>query len=45
MIKSDEENLDLVDDPTSVDSINAQFYGRFPHPWRPMSFSYVADER
>lgn len=44
MTPSDSENLELVETPTSVDSINAEFYGRFPYPWTPMTFSYLADD-
>lgn len=26
-----------------VDELNAQFYGRFPYPWRPSEFNYLLD--
>lgn len=42
MIK-DEENLTLADSPESVDSLNAQFYSRFPFPWRPFRFDRLLD--
>lgn len=44
MIQSDSENLGLVDTVQSVDSINAKFYGAFPYPWTPMTFSYLTDD-
>jgi len=37
---SDEENLYLVGDASTVDAINAEFYGHFPYPWRPTNFLY-----
>src|SRR5262245_59671243 len=40
---SDEENLYLVGDASTVDAINAGFYGRFPYPWRPTNFLYPAN--
>jgi hypothetical protein len=36
----DDENLYLVGDASAVDAINAEFYGRFPYPWRPTNFLY-----
>jgi SAM-dependent methyltransferase len=44
MIDSDGENLRFVGTAESVDSINAQFYTRFPYPWAPKTFSYLSDE-
>ncbi len=44
MIESDAENLELVETPASVDAVNAQFYGRFPFPWRPITFSCVSND-
>ena len=44
MIDRDSENLEFVGTAESVDSINAQFYERFPYPWAPRTFSYLSDE-
>src|SRR5688572_10179849 len=41
MINLDEDNLVLADSITSVDEINAEFYGRFPYPWRSFKFDYL----
>lgn len=43
MIKSDEDNLRLVGSIESVDELNARFYGRFPYPWVPLTYSYPSD--
>jgi SAM-dependent methyltransferase len=43
MMKSDDENLMLADSPESVDNLNAQFYSRFPYPWRPLKFDRLVD--
>lgn len=43
MIKSDEGNLRLVGSVESVDELNARFYGRFPYPWVPLTYSYPRD--
>ncbi len=43
MIKTDEENLVLARSTNYVDELNAQFYGRFPYPWRPAEFHYLLD--
>jgi len=43
MIKTDEENLVLARSTNYVDELNAQFYGRFPYPWRPVQFNYLLD--
>lgn len=43
MIKSDDDNLMLVDSIESVDQLNSEFYGRFPYPWRAVKFDYVQD--
>ena len=43
MIKSDEDNLDLVGSVDGVDAINAKFYGRFPFPWLPQVFDCPTD--
>jgi SAM-dependent methyltransferase len=42
-MKSDENNLLLVESIDSVDELNASFYGRFPYPWSPAKFDYVQD--
>src|SRR5215216_3241077 len=44
MIKSDSENLELVESIGSVDALNAKFYGRYPYPWTPMTFHYYEDK-
>jgi SAM-dependent methyltransferase len=41
--KSDVDNLVLVESVESVDKLNAEFYGRFPYPWLPGKFDYLAD--
>lgn len=43
MIKTDEDNIVLVSSADYVDELNAQFYGRFPYPWRPAQFHYLLD--
>jgi SAM-dependent methyltransferase len=43
MIKTDEDNLVLATSADHVDELNAQFYGKFPYPWRPAQFSYLLD--
>src|ERR1041385_6970814 len=43
-MKSDENNLLLVESVDSVDELNAEFYGRFPYPWSPAKFDYVRDQ-
>jgi SAM-dependent methyltransferase len=43
MIKADEDNLVLARSTSYVDELNAQFYGRFPYPWRPAQFNYLLD--
>lgn len=43
MIRTDEENLILARSTEYVDDLNAKFYGRFPYPWRPVEFNYLAD--
>ena len=43
MIKTDEDNLVLASSTNYVDELNAQFYGRFPYPWRPAQFNYLLD--
>ena len=42
-MKSDENNLLLVESVDSVDVLNAEFYGRFPFPWSTAKFDYVHD--
>ncbi len=41
----DDENLVIAEARSSVDDILSKFYGRFPWPWAPKKFSYLADER
>jgi len=43
MSKRDVDNLVLVESASSVDKLNAEFYGRFPYPWRPGKFDYLED--
>lgn len=43
MLKSDDQNLELVGPIDSVDQLNADFYRRFPYPWPPMKFDYLLD--
>jgi len=43
MIKTDEDNLVLATSTDYVDELNAQFYGKFPYPWRPAQFQYLLD--
>lgn len=43
MIRSDEDNLELVESADDVDALNAKFYGRFPFPWLPQVFNYPTD--
>jgi SAM-dependent methyltransferase/alpha-ketoglutarate-dependent taurine dioxygenase len=44
MIKSDDNNLMLVESIASVDRLNAEFYGLFPYPWRAVKFDYLEDQ-
>ena len=37
----DVDNLVLAGSPDSVDKLNAQFYTRFPYPWRALKFDYL----
>lgn len=43
MSRCDEQNLELVQAPDSVDEMNARFYGAFTFPWRPMKFDRTLD--
>lgn len=43
MIRSDEDNLELVESADGVDALNAKFYGRFPFPWSPQVFNCPTD--
>jgi len=43
MLLADEQNLQLAVSAESVDTVNAEFYGRFQYPWRPMAFDCVTD--
>ena len=43
MITKDNDNLVLADSITSVDELNAVFYGRFPYPWQSFKFDYLGD--
>jgi SAM-dependent methyltransferase len=43
MIRSDEDNLELVESADGVDALNAKFYGRFPFPWLPQVFNCPTD--
>jgi len=40
---TDDDNLLLIQSPHQVDDINSAFYSRFPYPWRPQAFDFVAD--
>lgn len=42
-MKNDDENLVLVESIDGVDKLNADFYGRFPYPWRAVMFDYFQD--
>lgn len=44
MITNDDNNLVLVDSITSVDELNAEFYGRFPYPQQAIKFDYLQDQ-
>ena len=44
MITNDDENLVLAESITSVDELNAEFYGRFPYPWQAVKFDYLEDQ-
>lgn len=39
----DEQNLMLTGSADEVDRINAQFYGSFPYPWRPVKLDKCLD--
>ncbi|HWP42476.1 MAG TPA: class I SAM-dependent methyltransferase [Blastocatellia bacterium] len=41
----DEENLVLAEARGSAEELLGEFYGRFPWPWQPMTFSYLDDPR
>lgn len=43
MPDTDDTNLALAVSPASVDEMNAEFYGRFPFPWRPARFDCALD--
>lgn len=40
---SDEQNVVLAEQNEVVEGLLAQFYGRFPYPWRPQKFDYLMD--
>lgn len=40
---SDDENLMLVESVPQVDRMNGEFYSRYPYPWSPQTFDFVAD--
>ena len=40
---SDHENIALVTSPAEVDRINAEFYGAYPYPWRPLRLERLLD--
>ena len=44
-LRSDENNVLLVDTANSVDRLNAGFYGRFPYPWSPSRLDVVRHPR
>lgn len=44
MITKDEDNLVLADSITSVDELNAVFYGKFPYPSQAFKFDYLGDQ-
>jgi SAM-dependent methyltransferase len=44
-IVSEEENAVLVRDRTQVDRLNGDFYSRYPYPWSPQTFDFVADRQ
>ena len=41
MTARDDENLVLAGAPDSADQLNAEFYTRFPYPWRALTFYYL----
>ena len=41
--RTDNDNLMLIQSPQQVDDLNSAFYSRFPYPWRPQTFDFVAD--
>jgi len=43
MTDRDDNNLVLARSTTSVDQLNAEFYSRFPYPWRALRFDYLHD--
>ena len=43
MITSDDQNLLLATSTEAVDKLNAQFYGKFPYPWRPLKIDQLFD--
>jgi hypothetical protein len=43
MNRGDEQNIALARSPDSVDQINAEFYGAFTFPSRPMKFDRALD--
>lgn len=45
MRSSDDDNVDLATSPAEVDRLNAEFYGKYPYPWPPMTFDRPADPR
>jgi 2-polyprenyl-3-methyl-5-hydroxy-6-metoxy-1,4-benzoquinol methylase len=42
-MKSDDGNVVLAESQEVVDQLNAQFYGKFPFPWRPMKLDRLID--
>ncbi len=43
VIERDEQNLALVDSRESSDTILAEFYGKYPYPWKARQFQSLAD--
>ena len=44
-MKSDDGNVVLAESPEVVDQLNADFYGKFPFPWRPMKLDILVDHQ
>jgi SAM-dependent methyltransferase len=44
-VDPDEENVALAMSRTTVDELLGDFYGAYPWPWQPTTFSYVDDPR
>src|SRR5262249_21113199 len=43
MEEKDEQNISSVTATQKVDRMNAEFYGKFPYPWRPFKLDRILD--